>query len=419
MSLAFWRAKRARLLGSIVAVAVGGGLVSDPAYGQRSLGLHDAVQAALSSPNAQVANGEVDLAQGQVRQAGLRPNPRLFLQSEDLRPWANGFSFPNNTEDYGYVSQTVEVDGKHGKRVAVASANLRRSEAQRTLRMREIEGAVGAAYWSAVSSQRIATLLEQDLRALDEMVRYHRERVDAGAMRGVDLIRVQIERDRVFLALEGGRRDAQLAMIELYRTMGRALPRNASLSDQIETVGQLPEVDLATALAQRPEIAVAQAQVAAAEADLKLQRALAVPDPDVLGGYKRNSGTDTIYAALQIPLALRNRNQGEIERAQAQVRIAHAQMEMAELGVRADVQAAQENYQRQLTIVHDTLPEMRTRAKQNFDILSEAYRLGGVDLLRYIDAERTSIDVEITAVRTLAEFQQAALRLQLADGGQI
>ena len=393
-------------------------LLNPFALGQQSLSLHDAVEAALDSPNAQIAKGQVDVAQGQVRQAGLRPNPRLFLQSEDLRPWVDDFSFPNSTEDYGYLSQTFEIDGKRGKRVALANAYLHRSEAERTLRIRQIAGAVATAYWYAVSTERIADLLQHDLTAVDDMVRYHKERVDAGAMRGVDLIRIQIERDRIFLSLQAARRDEELARIDLFKQIGRTLPKDIHLTDDITATDQLPAIDLTTALAQRADIAVARDEVAAAEADLKLQHSLAVPDPDLLGGYKRNVGTNTFYAALQIPLPFRNRNQGEIERAEAQVRIARASLQQTELIVRTDIDAATESYQRELAIVQGTLPEMRARAKQNLEILTEAYRIGGVDLLRYLDAERTNIDVEVTAIRTLAEYHQAVLRLQLAYGVQ-
>ena len=64
----------------------------------------------------------------------------------------------------------------------------------------------------------------------------------------------------------------------------------------------------------------------------------------------------------------------------------------------------------------DILPDMRARAKQNLAIMDDAYRIGGVDLLRYLDAERTAFDVEVSALHTLADFQQAGLRLQLAYG---
>ena len=383
------------------------------------LSLHEAIAEALRSPRAQMADELAMLAQAQVKQAGLGLNPRLYLQSEDLHPWDNNFSFANNTEDYGYLSQTFEVDGKRSKRVALANANARRSNVERDLRERQITGQVAAAYWTAVSSRKIAALLEEDLRAVNAMVTYHRERTEAGATRGVDLIRMQIGRDRIFVSLQGARRDAELAETELYRQIGRPTRKGVVLTDDISTTDALPAVDLDAAMAQRLEIAAAKDAVTAAEADVTLQRANGVPDPDLFGGYKRNSGTNTAYAALQIPLPLRNRNQGEIARAEVQVRIARESLEETQLTVRADIEAAEENYRRELEIVRDTLPEMRARARQNLEIETEAYRLGGLDLLRYLDAERTELDVEVLAIRTLGDFHQAALRLQLATGGQL
>ena len=61
---------------------------------------------------------------------------------------------------------------------------------------------------------------------------------------------------------------------------------------------------------------------------------------------------------------------------------------------------------------------MRAKAKENLELMTEAYRIGGVDLLRFLDAERTEFDVEVNALRTFSDFQQAALRLQLSYGMQ-
>lgn len=398
------------MAGSLFAVA--------PIIGQQTLSLHEAVVMALQGPAAQIAGEQVNLAEAQRRQAGLGINPRFYISADDIAPWYSDFSFANSTEDYAYFGQTLEIDGKRRKRVSLATANVHSSEAQRDLRMRQIAGAVAGAYWYAVADERIVSLLRQDLAAVDEMVRYNKERVSAGATRGVDLIRIQIERDRIFLAFQAAQRDAELARTELFRQVGMPTNKDLKLYDDIAGIAGLPTVDLASALAQRIEITVAKDQIAAAEADLKLQHANGVQDPDLLGGYKRSIGLDTAYVSLQIPLPLRNRNQGEIARAEVQVRIAHVQLAQTQLNVTADIEAAQENYQRELMIVSQTLPEIQTRAKQNLDIETEAYHIGGVDLLRYIDAERTEFDVEVTAIRTLAEYHQAFLRLQLAYGGQ-
>jgi cobalt-zinc-cadmium efflux system outer membrane protein len=393
-------------------------IASISAYGQTKLSLHEAIHQAQNSPTARIAQSQVDASHGQVRQAGLRPNPRLFLQSEDLRPWASDFDFPNNTEDYAYIGQTIELDGKRSKRLQLANANLHRTDAQRSLQMQQLAGRVAASYWNVVSTARISELMHRDLAAMDAMVQYHKERVDAGAMRGVDLLRMQIERDRLLIILEAAQREAALARVDLGRQIGQPLNSDVELTDSIDALEIVPQQELSAVLAQRADMAAAQDTVAAAEADLKLQKSLGVPDLDLLGGYKRNSGANTLYTALQVPLPVRNRNQGEVQRAQANIQIAQAQLEQVKLTVQADVGAATEAYTREHEIVQKTLPDMRNHAKQNLAIMSDAYKTGGVDLLRYIDAERTEIDVEVNALRMLSEFHQTAVRLQLAYGEQ-
>jgi cobalt-zinc-cadmium efflux system outer membrane protein len=398
------------------AALLAGELMGQVAPDRIPLTLHDAIVQAQASPQAREGQDQVDAANGLVTQAGLRPNPRLYLQSEDLRPWANNFDFPTSTEDYGYIGQIFELGGKRASRLGLAKATVRQREAERSLYLQQIAGRVAAAYWTSVASAGIVKLLEDDRQAVAEIVQYNKARVDAGAMRGIDLIRVQIEQDRLLLALEAARREAVLARIDLVRQMGRAPDARVELTDKLESSAAMRIETIAVVMAARADVAAAREAVAAAEADVKLQRSLGVPDLDLLGGYKRNSGNNTIYSSMQLPLAFRNRNQGEVARAVANLHLAQDRLEQLVLSVEADVEAAREAYTRQQAVVHDILPDMRARAKQNLSIMDDAYRTGGVDLLRYLDAERTAFDVEVSALRTLAEFQQAGLRLQLAYG---
>ena len=395
-----------------------GALAQQPAGAQSSLSLEQAIRMAQNSPAARMASSQVNASLGQSRQAGLRPNPRLFLQSEDLRPWDSNYNFSQQTEDYAYVSQTLETDGKRGKRVEVAGAQLRQTEGMRTLQMSQMYSRVASSYWQAVAAARTVTLLEQDLSAVDEMVRYQKERVDAGAMRGVDLMRMQIERDRFAVALNTARSQAQVARMNLATEIGAPLAPGAQLSDSIEAIESVPEVPLSTVLQQRPEMAIAREAVTAAQANLKLQKSSGVPDVDVLAGYKRNLTDNTLFAGVQVPLPIFNRNQGNVESAQAGVQIAQGGLEKTAIMVKNEVAAATTTYQQELNTVQSVLPDERERARQNLDIMRDAYKTGGVDLLRYLDAERTEIDVEVTALRTLAEFQMSAIQLQLAYGVQ-
>ena len=86
--------------------------------------------------------------------------------------------------------------------------------------------------------------------------------------------------------------------------------------------------------------------------------------------------------------------------------------------MRAEIAQSESNYQRERELVQSVLPDMRDKAKQNLQLMTEAYKIGGVDLLRFLDAERTEFDVEVSALRSFADFQQAALRLQVSYGEQ-
>lgn len=391
-------------------------VAADTSFSQTALTLHDAIRQAENSPMAQQGQDQVDAVRGMERQAGLRPNPRLYLQSEDIRPWANGFDFPNNTEDYGYLGQTFEMDRKRAKRIDVANANIRRTESDAELLRQQIAFRVAGAYWSAVASARTVKLLEDDMTVVDDMVRYHKERVDAGAMRGADLMRMQIERDRLAMALEAAHRDMTLTRIELFRQMDRPVDPQVQLTSPIDDLTPIQRQTIDTVLASRADLAAAREAVAEAQAEVKLQKAIGVPDLDILGGYKRNSGVNTAYGGVQIQLPFTNRNQGEVQRAEANLHLAQDQLQQVEMAVHSDVASAEEGYARQKDIVEHVLPDMRSRAQQNLAIMSDAYKTGGIDLLRYIDAERNAIDVEVSALRSLADFQQSALKLTLAYG---
>jgi cobalt-zinc-cadmium efflux system outer membrane protein len=389
------------------------------AQAQQPLTLQNAVRTGLAnSPASRVGTDQVQLQQAQIAQARLRPNPRIFLQSEDLRPWGSTFSFPDSTEDYGYLSETFELGGKRGKRIAFARSGVTRAEAQNALARRQIAAGIANAYWAAVAAHSAVAQWQQQLDDFDRLVQYQSDRVHAGATAGVDLLRTQIERDHVALALAQSQRDAEAANIELARLTSLPLPRLQLLSDPLQQAHPVPELPMTTAVEQRPDVAAARAALQEARDDLRLQHANAIPNPDLLAGYKRNVGVDTLYAGLQIDLPFFNRNQGGIATASANTQLALDQLAFIRLNANADISLALENYKREQALVQGTLPAMLDRSIQNEAILYDAYRSGGTDLLRYLDAERMLIETRLQSLQTWAEYQRAVVSLELAYGQQ-
>ena len=386
------------------------------------LSLANAIAEAESRhPAGSVAEGRVAAAEGLRLQAGLGVNPRLYLQSENTRFWQSpGFVYPRDADTFAYFSQVFEIAGKRERRKELAAANVKISELDRAVTRRQIAARVSLAYWSAVAAARVRTVIDENAATFERIVQYHRDRVREGAIAEVDLLRVLLERDRLLVNARTAAQEYEQAVINLQREMGRVTFDPAlTLSDTLSDVRDVSPPDIQEVLRSRLETAEGQANVERAHRNVALQQSLAKQDPEVLFGYKRTAGYNTMIGGLQWNLPLRNRNQGQIASAQAEVRVAENQARLVESQVRADVEAAWAAYQGRKKLLTETLGPMQQRADEIARIALAAYREGGLDLLRLIDAERARLEALTLYYRALADYQQSVTTLQIVTGAPL
>lgn len=386
---------------------------------QETLTVEEAVSRAVGShPLVAEAQRRIDAAQGQKRQAGLTYNPKLILQAENFRGWGGKpFIFGQETDDFAYLHQTIETGGKRGKRVELASRGLRAAQLELGVLKRQIARDVTLAYWSALGAQRTYELLLESDRNFRQIVEYHEIRVKEGAMAEGDLLRVKLEAGRIGLAANNARLDAAKARIELFRRMGQTSFPGVRFADPLELLdAKAPRVDSREALERRPEMLLAETRLEQARSNLALQQANARPNYDALFGYKRSAGQNTVMAGFQIDLPAWNRNQGNIEAAVAEVKAAESNVAATEAVIRAEVEAAQAEYAMRRKQVEEFLGQLRGQAVETSRIAQAAYRLGGADLLRLLDAERLRIEIEQLNYRALVEYRQSLAALEYALG---
>ncbi len=385
---------------------------------QSPLTLRDAVSRALAAhPSLAVETARIASAEGARRQARLPPNPRLVLQSENARPYFSPpYRFWHETDTFAYLQQTFETSGKRGFRAGVAQAGVRRAQLARELLERQIAARVKQAYWFAAGAQRIHDLLVESQKNFQQIIEYHEARVREGAMAEADLIRVRLEGERLAVAANAALLEAERARIHLLREMGQNEFPETALADPLEGAAPGPAGDAQAALEQRPEMKLAKAAVEQTGANLRLQHAVGRPNLEALLGYKRTAGLDATIGGLQIDLPFFNRNQGNVASAEAEIRAAESNVAATEALIRAEVRAAKTEYEIRRRLVETSLKPMLDRAKQSSAIALAAYREGGTDLLRLLDAERVRIETETLYARTLAEFRQSIAALESALG---
>src|SRR5262245_45629363 len=164
-------------------------------YAQEPLSLDGAVRRALRNhPLLMAESARIAVAAGFQAQAGMRPNPRLTVQSENWtfsgapQPIASTF-----TDQFLYVSQLLETAGKRQRRIDLAEAGVRATHAERQVVIRQIVSRVKLAYWAAAGAQRVVDLLRENQQNLLQTVRYHETQVREGAIAEADLVRVRLE----------------------------------------------------------------------------------------------------------------------------------------------------------------------------------------------------------------------------------
>jgi cobalt-zinc-cadmium efflux system outer membrane protein len=381
-------------------------------------------QARMQNPQVAMARARVLEAEGMRKQASLIPNPSLYASSENTPlGGSQPFTFGNDTDDYVYLIQKIELGGKRSRRVAFASENVSQMSIQSEVAMHQLLARVATAYWMAAGSAALDRLYKREVNTLDAVVDYNRARVQKGANAEADLIRIQLESDRLKAQARLAAEQARRFLIALYREMGAsAFPDSAVFTDRLDDLSGIRPPDLQTVFSDRPEMRAARESLKQAEANFDLQRANAVPDPQLMAGYKRFSGSgqftgqNTLFFGFQVPLPIFDRNQGQIAAAQAQVLGAKDAVADQEIAIRAEVESALSDYGSRRQALLKVLPAMARRAAASDQIAEGAYRLGGADILRFLDATRIDIETQVLFVQTLIDYHQSVVNLELVTG---
>lgn len=383
-----------------------------------SLSLAAALREALAThPLLDVVSAGIDAAEGQIRQSATRPNPLFIYQSENLRAWQSpAYRYWQDSDHFFYLQQTFETASKRARRQDVARTVRDRIQLEREMTAWQIAARVRAAYWDAAATARVAALYRQVGENYRETVAYHETRFREGAIAESDLIRVQLEASRLALSANSAVLDAEQARIRLQREMGRREFVELELSDALEGPPATPPASLEAAFRQRPEMKLALKIGELAGVRIQLQQALATPNVDGVFGYKRSNGFDTLLWGVQVPLPVFNRNAGNIESAVAEQRAAASAIRSTEALIAAEYEAVR----RELTLREIQLQQAATpllnRARENARVAEAAYRLGGTDILRLLDAQRQQLDAERLFIDAAAGLRQARAHLDSVLG---
>jgi cobalt-zinc-cadmium efflux system outer membrane protein len=349
--------------------------------------------------------------------AGLRPNPSANFLAEQF-----GGGSASQTQYTVTVGQPIELGGKRQRRLESARAATRVSGHELDDARRQVAFQVKKAFTDALVGRESLALAEQNLHALDELERIQRFRAEKGDISELELLRIQVQRFAFERDAADARQALQVARIGLRSAVGPA-----RLSEDFALVGDLDVRDVSPspaalyrrALDARPDLRAAEAARQKARADIGLARANAWWDVTPQIEYQRIGPDNTIGVGFSLPLKIFDRSQGEIARTRAEAQRVDAAREAVAVQVLSEVDtalAALGTERQKLTALRDVYVP---KARQARDTVEFAYRRGGVNLLDFLDAQRTYRDTAAEYVRALGGYWTALYQLEAAVGGSL
>ena len=406
--------------------------IVDPAGGRTA---EDLVILALTG-NGELLAGrqQVSAARGGVTQARLKANPSLaFTESQEVAGGQNNFTIG--------AALPLELFHRRDRRVEVAQntatmTDLEQADRERRLRS-EVESKFGEVLASVRNLQFAEDLLDLNRKALE----LTQTRADQGAIPLLDanLLRVEVNRiDSLRVDLEA---KLGVSVLELKSLVGMRPDEELRFKGSLEGVFLEPiQGDaIQRALETRPDLRATRAAEQVTNAKLRQAETDARPDASLSANYQRmdsSFGFNGLNAAGQprpiqgifhflsvgvsISLPVRNRNQGAIETAVAQMEEAKHRREYGELIVTREVSAALLALEKARESLRLFREGVRGQASRNLEVIRRTYELGRTQLLDVIAEQRRFIDVEMGYTEALNRYYQAAVRLRTvtAAGGQ-
>jgi outer membrane protein, heavy metal efflux system len=409
---------------SLAVAAVFGSLAS--AQGPVRITLEQAIQMALRHNHTlQAARTTIQQNQAAEITANLRPNPTFFVDWEYLplfsRPQGETVSdyLQASTEGDIGLSYLIERGHKRARRLEAARSATAVTRSQVADNERGVAFQAGSLFVNAQLAESTLELAERDLKSFQETVDISAFRFKDGGMSENDYLKIRLQLLQFQTDVQQALLARAQALSDLRQQLGYdSVPADYDIAGEFEyrpLVVTLPELQT-KALQNRPDLRAAVQGVTAANSQYALAKANGKQDPTISANYSHANGISGATWSFSIPLAIFDRNQGNIAQTRVAIRQAEEQQKAASGQVLTDVRDAYEGLQESARIAQLFRSSYLEVAQKSRDISEYAYRRGALALLDFLDAERSYRSTQLAYRQVVAAYLTAMEQLRQAVG---
>ena len=302
--------------------------------------------AMMNSPIIAQSLAAITMNQGTAIQAGVYPNPVFGYEADTV-----GSSFTRNYQGT-YLAQTIKTAGKLPLARAAANMDLMNSQLAYERTRQQILHDVRTGYFSVLVSQEAIRINEALVRFTNQVYAIMIERLKNGEQAGYELaqLRTLVKQAQTILV------NSQNHYISAWKQLAVATGTPELPLARVEGRVDMPvpnldyDVLLERVLSVHPDLQASRNLEAQARLQLRLQRAIPIPDPTVAGAFQNDSTVPgfqrTSYNLnVSVPLPLFDRNQGNIRNALGKLEMNSRQYAVTTNALTSQLADAFERYQ--------------------------------------------------------------------------
>ena len=372
---------------------------------------------AVGNPVFQFYDFQLKAANSNFKQAGLRSNPELDIELEEV-----GWDTPGFKEFEFTVSlaQEFEFFGQRGARRNIAKAEIDAINLQIKLSAFDIYLETKKRFYTLAHAQQKVNISLASFDLAKEIVENITYRLDRGAALQSELLLAQLEEQRSQLALDQSQQDVmaiEAILVSLWS--GNPSGLKVSINTEPDFTKLLDHViSISNRIDSTRDVAQMYNESGILQAEKRLAIAEAKPTITLNGGFKRfevNKSKSFLFG-ISLPIPFFNRNQGIRESIDARLRSLDYKIEQSKNETKATIQSHTIRFN-QLIDKHAALDSLLLpTAEKAYHTLQNAYEAGQIPYTQLLEAERSLNDLSFEHNDILLAIQEQIIAMEHLTG---
>ncbi|HEY0841284.1 TolC family protein [Methylotenera sp.] len=360
--------------------------------------------------------------------ASQKPNPNLSLGVASFnlnRSTAN--KNPNGSNSLSdqtlnstvQISQLIERGDKRELRMASAKNAIKASNYDLKDAERQLLLSFNDAYYDLLLAQEAEKILASNSAAYEKTIQAAELRLKVGDIAASDVARMRVDLLKIQNDMRQAKANREKAQANLAYMMGQENEAaRLYAQDGWPTVSQT--ISTPQDIDARPDVLAAEARTKQAEENQRLANALKTRDVNIALQYQRFPGqmpgadTNTIGAAITIPLFTNYEYQGEISRAEVDLTSALEAKQQARASAVSEISRARADLNAAVEKVNRFDTQILTEAQKAADAAEFAYSHGATGITDLLDARRVLRAIQLDAATSHADYAKALAAWQAA-----